>query len=490
MALVKDVTFPTDNGLLSCSICLGPFNQPKVLPCLHTFCKPCLEKLEKDCCGVTSPSIGCTDLITLAQHVEISCPQCKAVHRTQAELLPTDYWIQHAVAIRALSSDDDKGDAITCGSCDEVGHAPVAYCRPCRSFVCQSCYAAHQRMKTLKNHSVVLMADFDLQMLPVDIYCTSHKEELLSRYCRTCGVSICRECTPDSHYKHEILTTNGAKEQVKERLQELHQVVAAGLQQFRGHLELIRKMEDHIVQYEEHLKTAVNNSCDLAIKNVKATQRSLVLRIGSTYKEHAKRVWAEKDMVERTILDQEGCLAFTERLLKSNNDTEMVFLSSQVIERLNKLKESSWDAKSIELPSLVYNEKVTVTIGDIAEIKNCIQKIKISDTTIVPGKDYSISIIPVENILYTPSITANAEIKQNQISQLQEATMKCKIEHFDATKKCWDGTFSFGKDGNYTMIVTVIAFGKTFGTAVIDFPVSTVRHKSGLKITVVGAAIG
>ena len=30
---------------LECSICLKKFKEPKLLPCFHTFCKPCLERL-------------------------------------------------------------------------------------------------------------------------------------------------------------------------------------------------------------------------------------------------------------------------------------------------------------------------------------------------------------------------------------------------------------------------------------------------------------
>ena len=39
---------PTDQGqdlkrLLECSICLETFDDPRTLPCLHSFCKKCLE---------------------------------------------------------------------------------------------------------------------------------------------------------------------------------------------------------------------------------------------------------------------------------------------------------------------------------------------------------------------------------------------------------------------------------------------------------------
>ena len=31
---------------LRCSVCLDDFKDPKVLPCCHTFCKKCLDKIQ------------------------------------------------------------------------------------------------------------------------------------------------------------------------------------------------------------------------------------------------------------------------------------------------------------------------------------------------------------------------------------------------------------------------------------------------------------
>ena len=35
------------NKLLRCAVCIEQFKEPKVLSCLHTYCKECLVKLVK-----------------------------------------------------------------------------------------------------------------------------------------------------------------------------------------------------------------------------------------------------------------------------------------------------------------------------------------------------------------------------------------------------------------------------------------------------------
>ena len=35
------------NEHLTCAVCMEQFKEPKVLPCLHTYCKGCLVKLVK-----------------------------------------------------------------------------------------------------------------------------------------------------------------------------------------------------------------------------------------------------------------------------------------------------------------------------------------------------------------------------------------------------------------------------------------------------------
>ena len=45
---------------LTCSVCLEPFKDPKVLPCLHAYCHQCIVNLAKN-----------------ANSNTIDCPECR-----------------------------------------------------------------------------------------------------------------------------------------------------------------------------------------------------------------------------------------------------------------------------------------------------------------------------------------------------------------------------------------------------------------------------
>jgi len=63
--------FPQDlEDHVTCPICLGQYQDPRVLPCLHTYCKGCLEAL--------------TD--KGRRRYSIKCPECREVTQVMIKL--------------------------------------------------------------------------------------------------------------------------------------------------------------------------------------------------------------------------------------------------------------------------------------------------------------------------------------------------------------------------------------------------------------------
>ena len=57
-------------GIVECSICLEPYDNPKILSCTHHFCKSCLDDVvtftEEGCAEITCPN-RCPQKTTLAK---------------------------------------------------------------------------------------------------------------------------------------------------------------------------------------------------------------------------------------------------------------------------------------------------------------------------------------------------------------------------------------------------------------------------------------
>ncbi len=58
--------------MVTCSVCMEVMNDPRALPCLHTFCYSCLDSILKGSAGGGKANPGAT---------KISCPLCQEKHK-------------------------------------------------------------------------------------------------------------------------------------------------------------------------------------------------------------------------------------------------------------------------------------------------------------------------------------------------------------------------------------------------------------------------
>ncbi len=115
--------------LLTCPICLDPFNdgerQPKLLPCHHSFCQHCLSLIANN-------------------RPTIECPQCR--NETQlpslggVSSLQTNFYVTH---MQDLIGDHSK---LKVKGCRKHGNQDLTYfCRTCEIAICQDCtYSDHR----------------------------------------------------------------------------------------------------------------------------------------------------------------------------------------------------------------------------------------------------------------------------------------------------------------------------------------------------------
>ena len=136
---MSDLKIVEDN--LTCPICYELFQNPKCLPCQHTYCEGCLERVQKVS--------------------KISCPECRAEASVPAggvKELPTSFVISRLLDELSLKKKATTEKKYKCGKCnDDV--PVVSYCGDCTTFLCQSCRELHQRSKIYGGHHVVPLAE-------------------------------------------------------------------------------------------------------------------------------------------------------------------------------------------------------------------------------------------------------------------------------------------------------------------------------------------
>ncbi len=134
--------YDTDEyDLITCSLCYETFQDPRGLPCLHSFCCKCLENLvgqTKNACNIPS---------------QLKCPLCLEVHILHKGVagLPRDVktikFLGYREAKRAAIEGNDEDH------CPEHCNSPLKfYCKEekCEVSICEECWMADHA-----DHSVV-----------------------------------------------------------------------------------------------------------------------------------------------------------------------------------------------------------------------------------------------------------------------------------------------------------------------------------------------
>src|SRR6218665_1316210 len=184
--------------LTRCSICAEIFTNPKILPCVHTFCLNCLESYGKD----KKPGD------------QISCPICRsnvAIPAGGLRNFPNNFFIKEMVEIGKLTTTPANG--ANCDICPEgeelVGNM---YCIDCEQILCERCSKSHKKTKFSQNHKVVVLGsrlnaqEFNSR----NSYCEHHPKELIKMFCHKDNVAICLICCVESHQSHSCVNVDRA----------------------------------------------------------------------------------------------------------------------------------------------------------------------------------------------------------------------------------------------------------------------------------------
>jgi hypothetical protein len=380
----EDSSSSAENSL-RCSICLDDFKDPKVLPCCHTFCKHCLEKIvSKDHHETfdTNLKAGTSEEPAKANsqcdttHQErneevavvliLTCPQCRAQHKLTGEGvegLLTNYAIEDELGKIKTSScqEENVESSLHCDLCESTDPV-VSFCNNCSVPLCEFCHKAHQRLKQYYGHAVKSVGEIDSQLLSrkeikrsSHLVCSKHPTQVPQIFCSSCDELVCCECVVKGHEGHKFVGINSeTRLAMEKKLSDASSSVCTVLEVFKKDLEYVETVEKVTNSTGMENQADIKKMFDEFISILQKRRDDLLAKSEERNNAKLKLIWSEKDFLEQTIAKLTTTLSFSKRVQTCKDDGEYLSLGSQALLSLRDLKGSSWDSKTVKEIDLQY----------------------------------------------------------------------------------------------------------------------------------------
>lgn len=189
--------------LAECPICLGPYEDPRILPCLHSLCLKCVTDYGKK----------------KTPENQLDCPICRQEFQVPIggfAFLQPNFFINRIKDLYQARGGGGGGggspiltislcDACELGNDGETKNADVeSFCVECQQKLCTKCCAAHKLFPALRMHQIVgLKSGFGELIKVRTSSCNQHPQEKIQLYCQDCKQAICMLCFALKHKSHK-----------------------------------------------------------------------------------------------------------------------------------------------------------------------------------------------------------------------------------------------------------------------------------------------
>ncbi|KAK3104166.1 hypothetical protein FSP39_024986 [Pinctada imbricata] len=347
-----------NDEFLTCTICMGIYRDPKILSCLHSFCKKCIERhLE----GSNNENV-------------ITCPHCHEItllHEDGIQRLKNNYFIQNLIIFNESTS--ARFGERNCSYCVLLQKKNPAHgkCLTCGDFLCLECFGRHTFTTETFNHETATLQDLhsgkyneklrSSQKIP----CQKHKKEFLRYFCDTCDVPVCRDCVILNHRQdHSIVQPCVAMNIKRQELGKLMEGLDNKMTEIKANVDILKEEEFKLMETQKHISDTMQETINIIVKKLQSEKRGkqklLKAYMDSKREELAKRKKEQESKIQLLGKSMEFC----RRVIDNGMEGEIVFLQDVMRERLSYLDACVHDIeiyKPLSPPSLAISEIVEET---------------------------------------------------------------------------------------------------------------------------------
>lgn len=343
------------NDVTKCSICFETFKEPKMLTCIHTFCKDCLQKY------VENFPNSSTD--------EVPCPICRKKFQIPAsggiDGLQNNVFVEKLIDIRGnLSLSTGRNVCESCSdedsscSSSEQPDAEV-FCTDCQLKLCKRCHQYHLKSKILKNHKLVKISD-GLEIgvgyikAGVSWFCPIHSTKISDVYCSTCKDTVCSVCFQENHKSHGGLPVEWASDDFQKAIENSIDSLLQNVLQLKQKTEKLNENKSILIQTFSDLETEINRRREELKAMVDAHSDSLLSELKTKQDAALKKMTIHGDEIETLMISIDSFKTYFQHLTTFGSASSLCKAVENLSRRADELQKQC-DAEmqnTLEPPSL------------------------------------------------------------------------------------------------------------------------------------------
>ncbi|XP_019640716.1 PREDICTED: tripartite motif-containing protein 2-like [Branchiostoma belcheri] len=405
LAMASNANDSADEQFLTCSVCMLHYRDARILPCLHTFCRQCLQDWA-------------------AKQQPLECPTCHApvsLPDQGVDGLKTNVYVNNLLDFGAVKKGAEPG--VPCQVCEGNEEGSKSWCTDCATFMCEPCTAVHRKLPATKDHQVTteetLKEETDVSKFQRKRHCDSHKNNELVFYCESCDVLVCTACTVFNHRpgkEHNPVEITSVAREKKETLQGLLQEIDPRLKKIEASIkEVERKMATSVL-----LKAAATNQAKVYFRQLlvilQKRQKEILSQIDEQCRVDREGLQAQKEAIELDLAELTSAQKFCQQAVEHGNDLHILEVWDPVQTRVETLLTKQLDLES-DWSEFLFAENTTLAdfekeAGDFGALVNDVPECNVVLKPAVRGFE-CFTVLTTLSKEDSPRVTDSKNIKTN-----------------------------------------------------------------------------
>ncbi|XP_058891627.1 E3 ubiquitin-protein ligase TRIM56-like [Acipenser ruthenus] len=346
-----------EEEFLKCKICFELYKSPRILPCLHSYCEQCLEKLLEKGKGT------------------IYCPECRTETRVQGSIrnIKTNFFINGLLDL----FESKRNKEAVCSVCVSLKQSPEAAssrCLDCADFLCRSCAEGHRCSKLTLSHTVVSLQDYtaggydEEARLRQEQHCRSH-QDTLRFYCNTCSTPICRDCRMLEHFSHHILVMADAVKARKPQVEGLISSLDNNIKSIGQQEEAVDSMIGQLKESQSTIQDCVSKYVSVLVEQLYAQRDSICKELSDFVQQQEKSYLSIKQALHNHMDSAQSTKDFSRTVMEMGKDYEILQLEGMIQSHIKRLQDLNIPAAEGKMPHLVINKDLNKVMLDLGKLK-------------------------------------------------------------------------------------------------------------------------